>query len=119
MHNSITSLVSISVVLVAATICAGAAGADPNGDDQFLDLLEKEGIPALDGIPGLINRAHEICSELGGGTPFNAVLDEQRNIIYDDNPTLHLVPGRVDRTSRKFVTAAVDAYCPGNQDKLQ
>lgn len=118
MRSRITRLVGISAVLVTAVFCSGAAGADPSQDDQFLDLLEQQSIPAMDGIPGLINRAHGICDELSGGTPFGNILDDQLNIIYADNPTLHLVPGRVDRTARRFINAAVGAYCPGNQGKI-
>ena len=39
------ALVSASVVLTAAIICAGAAGADPSQQDQFVALLEQEQIP--------------------------------------------------------------------------
>ncbi|MFZ0230650.1 MAG: hypothetical protein WAL41_27750 [Mycobacterium sp.] len=43
MRTGITSLadalVSASVVLTAAIICAGAAGADPSQQDQFVALL--------------------------------------------------------------------------------
>ncbi|MFZ3271866.1 MAG: hypothetical protein WA285_25170, partial [Mycobacterium sp.] len=42
------ALVSAVVVLTAAIICAGAAGADPSQQDQFLALLEQEQIPPVD-----------------------------------------------------------------------
>ena len=52
MRTGITSLadalVGVSVVLTAAIICAGAAGADPSQQDQFLALLQQEQIPAID-----------------------------------------------------------------------
>ncbi|HUD25619.1 MAG TPA: hypothetical protein VMQ45_08040 [Burkholderiaceae bacterium] len=39
------ALANASVVLAAAIICAGAAGADPSQQDQFVALLEQEQIP--------------------------------------------------------------------------
>lgn len=118
MRTGITSLARATVVLAAAVVCSGTANADPSQDDRFLDLLDQQGIPAVEGIPELIGRAHSICAELDSGTPFSAILDQQMNTSYDDNPTLRLVPGRVSRTSTKFIIAAVGAYCRGNRDKL-
>jgi hypothetical protein len=64
------ALVSASVVLTAAIVCAGAAGADPSQHDQFVALLGQEQIPPTgDGeVPALVARAHQICAELNGGT---------------------------------------------------
>ncbi len=122
MRTRITSLadalVSASVVLTAAIICAGAAGADPSQDEQFVALLEQEQIPAVDNVPVLVARAHEICGELDGGASFQAVVDEEMNAAYGDNPSLRLVPARVRRTVVKFITASVDVYCPSHQGEL-
>ena len=122
MHTGIVStihtLVGIAAVLVAPMVHVDAAAADPGQDEQFLALLDQQGIPALDGIPRLVARAHRVCAELDDGTPADAVIDELSNATYEDNPALHLMPGRVSRTSAKFVTAAVGAYCPANQGKL-
>src|SRR3984957_11238792 len=93
-RNGITSLadalVSASVVLTAAIICAGAAGADPSQQDQFVALLEQEQIPPVgDGdVAGLVGRAHHICGELNGGTPVDTLVNEQMNRGYEDNPRL-------------------------------
>ena len=122
MRTRITSLadalVSASVVLTAAISCAGAAGADPNQEEQFVALLEQEQIPAIDNVPELVARAHEICGELDGGASMQAIVDEQMNITYGDNPLLRLVPGRVKRTAVRFITASVDVYCPRHQGEL-
>ena len=119
---SITSLadalVSTSAVLTAAIICAGAAGADPSQQDQFLALLEQEQIPPIDNLPGLVARAHQICGQLDGGTPFDTVVDSEMNFAYGDNPALHLYPDRVRRTAVRFITASVDVYCPSHQGQL-
>ena len=112
------ALVTASVVLTAPVICAGAAGADPSQQDQFVALLEQEQIPAMDNVPGLIARAHQICGELDGGTPVEAVANEEMDSAYGDNPVLHLYPGRVRRTAIKFITASVDVYCPSHQGQL-
>ena len=112
------ALVSASVVLTATIICAGAAGADPSQQDQFVALLEQLQIPPIDNVPGLVARAHQICGQLDGGTPFDAVVDSEMNFAYGDNPALHLYPDRVRRTAVRFITASVDAYCPSHQGVL-
>jgi hypothetical protein len=113
------ALVGASVVLIAAIICAGAAGADPS-QDQFLALLDQEQIPPIDDgeVAGVVARAHYVCIQLHGGTPVDALLDEEMNRGYEDNPRLHLVPDRVRRTAVRFVTASVNVYCPRHQGQL-
>jgi hypothetical protein len=112
------ALVGVSVVLTAAIICAGAAGADPSQQDQFLALLEQEQIPAIDNVPALVTRAHEICGELDGGTSVETVVNDEMNSAYGDNPALHFYPARVRKTAVRFVTASVDVYCPSHQGQL-
>jgi len=111
-------LVGVSVVLITAIICAGAAGADPSQQDQFLARLQQEQIPAIDNVPGLVYHAHEICGELDGGASVETVVTDVMNRAYEDNPALHSVPARVRRTAVKFVTASVDVYCPSHQGEL-
>jgi Protein of unknown function (DUF732) len=112
------ALVGVSVVLTTAIICAGAAGADPSQEDQFLALLQQEQIPAIDNVPGLVYHAHEICGELDGGAPVETVVTDVMNRAYADNPSLHSLPARVRRTAVRFVTASVDVYCPSHQGEL-
>ena len=112
------ALVSASVVLTAAIICAGPAGADPSQQDQFVALLEQEQIPPIDNVPALIARAHQICGELNGGTPVDTLVNDEMNRGYADNPRLHLYPDRVRRTAVRFITASVDVYCPSHQREL-
>ena len=122
MRTGITSLAdalgSASVVLAAAIICAGAASADPSQQDQFLEKLQEEQIPAVDNVPGLVYRAHEICGELDGGASVETVVTDVMNRAYGDNPALHSFPARVRKTSIRFVTASVDVYCPSHQGEL-
>ena len=112
------ALVGVAVVLTAAIICAGAAGADPSQQDQFLARLRQEQITAVDNVPGLVYRAHEICGELDGGASVETVVTEQMNTAYGENPALHFVPARVRKTAVRFVTASVDVYCPSHQGEL-
>ncbi|KAA8965842.1 DUF732 domain-containing protein [Mycobacterium sp.] len=107
-----------AAAVIAATAFGSAANADPNQDQQFLALLEEEDIGAIDGVPELIARAHDICHELDGGASVPAIAQQEANIAYDDNPRLRLVPARVHTTVLRFITASVDVYCPYEQDKL-
>jgi Protein of unknown function (DUF732) len=122
-RTGITSLaaafVSASLMLTAALVSAGAAAADPGQQqDQFVALLEQEQIPAIDNIPGLVARAHQICSELDGGAPLETVVSEEMDGAYADNPALRIYPARVRRTATRFITASVDVYCPSHQGQL-
>jgi len=112
------ALVGASVVLTAAIICAGAAGADPSQQDQFVALLQQEQIPAIDNVPALVYHAHEICGELDGGASVETVVTDVMNRAYGDNPALHSFPARVRKTAVRFVTASVDVYCPSHQGEL-
>ena len=113
----VDALVSASVLLTAAMMCAGSAGADTN-EDQFVALLAQLQIPATDNVPGLVYRAHELCGELDRGASFQSVVDEVTNTTYQDNPSLRLVPDRVTRTAVRFITASVTVYCPSHQGQL-
>jgi hypothetical protein len=114
------ALVSASVVLTAAIICAGAARADPSQQDQFLALLDQEQIPPIDDgeVPGVVARAHQICGDLNGGTSVDTLINDEMSRGYDENPRLHLYPDRVRRTAVRFVTASVDIYCPKHKGEL-
>jgi uncharacterized protein DUF732 len=111
------ALAGVSVALTAATICAGGAGADTQ-QDQFLARLQQLQIPALDGVPGLVYHAHQICGDLDSGTPVEAAVTDVMNKAYDDNPSLRAMPARARRTAVRFVTASVDVYCPSHQGEL-
>ena len=117
MRNGIASLadalVSASVVLTAAIMCAGSASADPS-QDQFVALLEQDQIPLIDNLPALVARAHRICAELDGGTPVETVVSEEMNLMFDENPDYHKVSDRVRRTAVRFIAVSADVYCPSH-----
>jgi hypothetical protein len=112
------ALVSASAVLTAAIVCAGAVGADPNQQDQFVALLEQLQIPPVDNVPALVAQAHQICGELDGGTSVDTVVNNEMNISFGESPALHLQPDRVRRTVVRFITASVDIYCPRHKGEL-
>ena len=114
------ALVSASVVLTAAIICAGAASADPSQQDQFVALLEQEQIPPVDDgeVAGVVARAQQVCGELKGGSSVDTLVNDEINRGYEDNPRLHLYPDRVRRTAVRFITASVNVYCPSHQREL-
>jgi hypothetical protein len=118
MRTRITCLAG--ALVTAAITCAGIASADPSQQDQFLALLDQEQIPPTDAgeVPGVVARAHQICNELNGGTPVGALLDEEMNRGYTENPALHLYADRVRRTAIRIVTASVKIYCPNHQGEL-
>jgi Protein of unknown function (DUF732) len=82
------SLVTAIVMLTGAAILrGGAAAANANQDDQFLALLNEEGIPALSGVPSLIATAHDVCRALDGGVPVGTVVKALVNFAYSNDPT--------------------------------
>jgi uncharacterized membrane protein YgcG len=113
------ALVSAIVVLTGAAILRGGAAAADSNDDQFLALLDQEGIPALNGVPSLIATAHKICRTLDAGMPADRLVDVMVNNAYGIDPTERsYAPGRLARTEARFITAAVEAYCPSDQGKI-
>ena len=124
MRTGITSLadalVSASVLLTAAIICAGAASADPSQQDQFVALLEQDQIPPIDDLPALVARAHQICGELDGGASIETVVNEQMNAVFEENPAYHQISNRVRRTAIRFIAVSADVYCPSHlRDPLE
>jgi uncharacterized membrane protein YgcG len=112
-------ITAIMVLTGAAILRGGAATADPDQDDQFLALLEQQDIPALQGVPNLIYIAHRVCLKLDAGMPVDALVDTMVHNAYSINPTYRLYDrGRLARTEARFITAAVEAYCPYDQGKI-
>ena len=109
------ALASASVVLTAAIICAGAASADPSQQqDQFVELLARDEIPAMDNVPTLVARAHKICRELDGGATVYSVVDEEMNGIFEENPAYHQQAAKVHRTAVRFIAVSAEVYCPSH-----
>jgi hypothetical protein len=115
-----SALVTAIVVLTGGAILrGGAAAADPDQDEQFLALLDEEGIPAIDGVPSLIVTAHHVCRILDAGMPVDDLVDAMVNNAYGIDPSeRRYAPGRLARTEARFITAAVAAYCPYDRGKI-
>ena len=110
---------AIAVLTGAAILRGGAAVADSNQDEQFLALLDKEGIPAVTGVPSLIYTAHKVCRKLDAGMLADDLVDAMVNDAYGIDPPERLyASGRLARTEARFITAAVEAYCPYDQSKI-
>jgi hypothetical protein len=113
------ALVTAIVVLTGgAVLRGGAATADPNQDEQFLALLDEAEIPALQNVPSLIATAHKICRELDGGMTVDAVVDDMKSNSFADPGEGQFPSRRITSTITRFITAAVQAYCPNDQSKI-
>lgn len=111
--------VSIATLTGGAVLGDGAAVADPDQDEQFLTLLDQEEIPAVENRQSVIATAHKVCGKLDGGMPVDALVDEMKNFAYSrDRAVRQYPPDRVTRTMTRFITAAVQAYCPGDRGKI-
>jgi|SRR5580693_407159 uncharacterized membrane protein YgcG len=114
-----TLVTAIALLTGAAILRGGAAVADSNQDEQFLALLDREGIPAVSGVPSLIYTAHKVCRKLDAGMRADDLVDAMVNDAYGIDPPERLyASGRLARTEARFITAAVEAYCPDDQSKI-
>lgn len=103
----------------AAILRPGPAAAGTSQDDQFLALLDQEGIPALEGVPNLIDTAHKVCRAIDAGYSAGDVINAMVEFAYTQDPAeRQYAPGRLARTEARFITAAVTAYCPYDQGKI-
>src|ERR1700752_900107 len=110
MFTGITSralVIAIVVLTGVATVRSGAAAADSNQDEQFLALLDEEGIPALEGVPRLIATPQKVCSNVDGGMTVDAVVDDMRNNSFTDPTGQRFPERRITATITRFITAAV------------
>jgi hypothetical protein len=113
------SFVAAVVVIASAAILRGPiAVADPQ-DDQFLALLAKNDIPALEGVPSLITEAHNVCRALDAGYTVDDVVKAMLDNAYSADPgERNFDKGRLMRTESRFISSAVGAYCPYDQGKI-
>ncbi|BBX75302.1 DUF732 domain-containing protein [Mycobacterium shinjukuense] len=118
-HRVGTLVGAILVLSGAAILSGGVTAADPNQDEQFLALLDSKEIPALENVPSLIATAHKICRKLDAGVPVDDLVDAMRKHAFNVDSTARLYPpDRVTTTIKRFISAAVEAYCPHDQGKI-
>ncbi|ORW97159.1 hypothetical protein AWB92_04695 [Mycobacterium sp. IEC1808] len=112
-------ITAVAVLTGAAIVRGGAAIADPSQDDRFLALLDQQGIPALRGVPSLIETGHDVCRTLDAGMPAAGLVDAMvNNAVGIDPGERDFDLGRLARTEARFITAAVGAYCPYDRGKI-
>ena len=110
---------AIAVLGAAAILPGGTATADPSQDDTFFALLGQKDIPPVENATSLIDTAHKVCSKLDGGMSVEDLVDLIRNNGFNADPRARLdPPDRVTRTINRFITAAVQAYCPYDKGKI-
>jgi hypothetical protein len=109
-----------AALLAAATISPSpTAIADPGQDQKFFDLLGQKDIPPIDNDNSLITSARHVCQKLDDGVPVGDVVELARTNGFNENPLTRLQPqDRITRTIDRFISAAVEAYCPRNQGKI-
>ena len=94
-------LLTIAAVLAGVTTVAATAHAAPNDAEFLQNIRNGMGLEVNDG-PGLINEAHELCSELKKGTPYKTVV----STLFQGNGNLG------PDGAAYFVSASAQAYCP-------
>src|SRR5574337_206696 len=117
--NRIGQLVTAIALAGATVLYGGTAAADPSQDDQFLALLDKEEIPAVENAASVIAVGHKVCPALDGGMSAEGLVDKLIHNMYRDQPIARSYPrARVVKTMTRFVIAAVEVYCPYDQSKI-
>jgi hypothetical protein len=112
-------VIAIAALTGAAILPGPKTVADPGQDDKFLTLLGYEDIPAVDNPTGLIDTAHKVCGKLDDGMTAGDLVELIRNNGFNENPLARIYPQRrVTKTIDRFISAAVQAYCPYDQGKL-
>ncbi|CAJ1504944.1 DUF732 domain-containing protein [[Mycobacterium] holstebronense] len=107
-----------AAAIAAAMLPYGAAAADPNQDDQFLAVLQEKQIPAMENISTVVAAGHTVCRKLDDGVPARTVLDGLNNDAFGMNPDLRAQSDRLSATMSRFIAAAVEVYCPSDQNKI-
>jgi uncharacterized membrane protein YgcG len=102
----------IDTAIVSAAIALAPQASASGQDDNFLALLAQAGIPAHDGIPGVISTGHKVCDALGSGESASAIADTLANYAYAESPSSPL--DQYQRSMVRFVRVSAQAFCPGN-----
>ena len=106
-------LLGVTTACVAAAAIALAPTAHADGSDgNFLAMLSAAGIPANDGIPGVISYGHKVCDALNGGELPSSIANTLAQHAYAEDPSHPL--DQYQRTMVAFVRVSSQAYCPGH-----
>jgi Protein of unknown function (DUF732) len=111
-------VVAVTVLIAAGIVFDGSASADSQ-DDKFFELLGQKDIGAVDNPSSLIDTGHKVCTKLDSGMEVGDLVELIRNNGFNDNPMARFYPQRrITATINRFITAAVQAYCPYDQGKI-
>ena len=78
---------SINTAIVSTAIALAPQAGASNQDDNFLALLAQAGIPAHDGIPGVIAMATKCATALNGGQSPSSIADTLAQYAYAEDPS--------------------------------
>lgn len=113
------ALVAVLTVLTGTVTLACGTAAGDSQDDKFLELLGQKDVPAVDNADSLFATGHKVCTKLDGGMSVNDLVELIRNNGFNDNPLARFYPqDRITTTIDRFITAAVQAYCPYDAGKI-
>src|ERR1700744_3635686 len=77
----------VPALLTGAALALAPVALADGGDDQFLSALAAAGIPAHDGIPGVIANGHQVCEVLGAGMSPGEAADVLAHHAYAEDPS--------------------------------
>jgi hypothetical protein len=113
------AMIAFGLVATATVAPCPAATADPGQDQKFFDLLGQKEIPPVDNANSLIATAKKVCAKLDGGMPAGDLVELMRENGFRENPLSRFQPqDRITRTITQFITASVEAYCPGDRGRI-
>ena len=77
----------VTALLTGAGLALAPVALADGSDDQFLSALAAAGIPAHDGIPGVIAHGHKVCDVLGAGMSPGEAANELAHHAYAEDPS--------------------------------
>jgi uncharacterized membrane protein YgcG len=104
-------LAVIAALLTGAALALAPVALADGSDDQFLSALAAAGIPAHDGIPGVIAHGHNVCDVLGAGMSPGEAANELAHHAYAEDPSHPF--DQYLRTMQAFVRVSTQTFCPG------
>ncbi|MGB6515323.1 DUF732 domain-containing protein [Mycobacterium sp.] len=102
----------VAALLTGAGLALAPVALADGSDDQFLSALAAAGIPAHDGIPGVIAHGHKVCDVLGAGMSPGEAANELAHHAYAEDPSHPF--DQYLRSMQAFVRVSMQTFCPGS-----
>jgi Protein of unknown function (DUF732) len=102
----------VPALLTGAALALAPVALADGSDDQFLSALAAAGIPAHDGIPGVIAHGHKVCDALGAGMSPGEAADELAHHAYAEDPSHPF--DQYLRSMQAFVRVSTQTFCSGH-----